>query len=523
MTLPIKLNTQPWWAPETRVARVGAAYPAFGLLVVVLVVVALIPGLLGPSLDAAVFSLAGSRISTGGLPYVDVFDHKPPGIYFINALGDVLGGGIGSWATSWIISVAAITLTAVVVAGMLRQMGFRRSAWIAAAILAVELASFPLALGGGLTESVAVLPAAIAFRLVAVGPTRLSRRFVAGLMAGLATAISLQAAPLLLAVLVAGILRREDVDGRRRSPFGAIAWVGVGAALAWTAFLFVLGTTGALPAAVAGLVSYNAAFTALASLDDPIGGQALHALLVLSPLVVAALVGTGSMLLHPSTAPVAWAALAWIASGVALIVVQGRMELHYVALLALPLAVLAAAGLRLRPSVGLPPLRLGMVAGALLVSSVLSVVLIGGETSMAVSSRISQADRTDAVAAWVRSHTAADDAIFVWGNAPDLYLAAERAPSSGYVYMLPLTTPGYVDEAILGEVLAGWIAAPPTVIVDAGSPAPGLPGLPALLVPRPVAAIDGRSADLLDPLREFVRANYFQADTINGWPVYLLR
>src|SRR6185436_9663106 len=40
-----------------------------------------------PSRDSGVFLYVGWRLLTGDVPYRDVWDHKPPLIYFINGLG----------------------------------------------------------------------------------------------------------------------------------------------------------------------------------------------------------------------------------------------------------------------------------------------------------------------------------------------------------------------------------------------------------------------------------------------------
>ena len=144
----------------------------FGAPVIVLAVIALLPGLLAPSLDAAVFSLIGDRISVGQLPYVQLFDHKPPGMYFLIAGGQLLSGTLGAWKVSWILSVASVALTGTLVADTLRSLGWRRLAWAAGALCVAELASFPLALGGGLGETVAVLPAVAAVRTGLIGQAR---------------------------------------------------------------------------------------------------------------------------------------------------------------------------------------------------------------------------------------------------------------------------------------------------------------------------------------------------------------
>ena len=42
--------------------------------------------------DDQMFGYFGWRIAHGAVPYKDVWDNKPPGIYWINALGFLIGG-----------------------------------------------------------------------------------------------------------------------------------------------------------------------------------------------------------------------------------------------------------------------------------------------------------------------------------------------------------------------------------------------------------------------------------------------
>ena len=166
---PMPVIAIPEARPALRLEFVLLAIPLAALAVL-----ALLPGLLGPSLDAAVFSVVGERLATGELPYAQVFDHKPPGLYLLIGLGDLLGGPLGAWRVSWLISAAAAALTGVLVADTLRLLGWRRLAWLCGGLCTALLASFPLALGGGLGETVAVLPAAAAVRLGAAGSIRLA-------------------------------------------------------------------------------------------------------------------------------------------------------------------------------------------------------------------------------------------------------------------------------------------------------------------------------------------------------------
>lgn len=57
-----------------------------------------------PSHDYAIFSYIGQQILQGRMPYTELWDHKPPVIFYINALGLKIAGGslAGIWALEFI-------------------------------------------------------------------------------------------------------------------------------------------------------------------------------------------------------------------------------------------------------------------------------------------------------------------------------------------------------------------------------------------------------------------------------------
>lgn len=59
-----------------------------------------------PFRDSGVFQYIGWRMLNGEVPYRDVWDHKPPLIFFVNALGLALGGG-SRWGV-WAIELASL-------------------------------------------------------------------------------------------------------------------------------------------------------------------------------------------------------------------------------------------------------------------------------------------------------------------------------------------------------------------------------------------------------------------------------
>ncbi len=66
--------------------------PYFGLMILVLLVLARAnPYTTIPSRDANMFLYAGRLITQGAIPYIDFWDHKPPAIFYLNALGLLIG------------------------------------------------------------------------------------------------------------------------------------------------------------------------------------------------------------------------------------------------------------------------------------------------------------------------------------------------------------------------------------------------------------------------------------------------
>lgn len=105
-----------------------------------------------PSTDSAVFLYVGKGILNGQLPYHDLFDHKPPVVYFIDALGLALDGGSlwGVWALQLIFTLAAALMSFFFLRKYYRQ-------WVAAYATLACLINLALVLErGNLTEEYAL-------------------------------------------------------------------------------------------------------------------------------------------------------------------------------------------------------------------------------------------------------------------------------------------------------------------------------------------------------------------------------
>lgn len=439
---------------------------AVPLSLILIPVVLLAPNLRWPYHDAAIFGTIGEGFLRGDLPYRDLWDHKPPGIYLIAGLAALLPGD--TWLAFWGLSVAVIAATG----ATLRPIVGSAASVIATACIAL----YPSALGGGQTETFACLPAAGA--LLAVSHGRLTW---AGALAGVALLFSLQLLPLTVTLLF--FVR----------PLPYVAGGFAVAALATG----TIGVLGILPAAWDALITYNTIYLGSASSGDP----AWHSVLVLTPIGVAAL-GRGTWKANRSEG----IAAIWLLAGLLTIAVQGRELGHYMTPLVIPVAILAArSGSRV------------MMTGGLVA---LVVVIM---TATIASGYPQRGPATERLATWVTERTGPEERILVWGVDANVYIAANRGVASRYLYLMPLVTPGYSTP----RQIAAWIqeldANPPAVIVDSEAANPHWPEYGDFLRPPPPGAAGGRDLDLLSPFRSFVMDRYELGAEIDGRKMYQLR
>jgi hypothetical protein len=489
----------------------------------------LAPGLaIGPSLDAAVFTQVAHQLAHGATLYVSAWDHKPPGAYLTYAGAQAALPWLAPWTVTWLVSVLATAGTGVAVERTVAALGARRwVGWIAAAFSVAFMAQYLTALGGGLTEPLATLPATVALALSIRAAGGGLRPLVIGILLGLSLLVSLQLAPAALAIAVFAVVVRDPAGSRSPRRPVRVALLALGAATPWLAVVAWLAAAGALGAAVQALVVYagayrsgNAAYGGELS-SAPAAWTTLSALMLIAPAILGALdLGRSSGLRRI----LAWSLLLWIGVSVAFFVYQGRFIAHYAIPLAVPLGVLAGAGMELAASrwaATAPAGRvvLGVSVGAVLVISVMAGVL-GGRYDFSANQALDA--QVGAVADYLDAHAPADGTLFVWGNVPQLYLASGYTPATRYSFLYPLTTAGYVTTDLVQAVVDEMQANPPQYVVDAGSSQPGDAGFLPLLVARPVAD-EGRDVDLLDPLRQLIRDHYRLVDTIDGWPVYSRR
>ena len=489
----------------TLLSAVAIAAPA-GTIVLFL----LGQGLLrGPTLDASVFAQIAEQMRAGDMPYRDVFDHKPPGIYLAEAAVGSLLPWVDPWPRAWALTVVATFATLVMLAARLGS-GSRPAAVLALAAVAPALGAHAFAQGGGYTESLAVLPATAGLLLATKHPQPSARAAAASgslVALAVATSVFLVTAGLgaLVALLACGARVREIAAfllGGLIITGGLVAWIAV---------------AGALPDASEQLITYNRTYVIGPALDRP-GLQAtvLAVSAMIAPAIAVAAMRVGGLVRYRRIEPIELGALAWTASALVAITVQRQFFGHYVLPLAAPLAILAAPAMRgLLSLLSTPGLRRASAYAVLGVSFAVPAPFIAALEPGPVRS-----DPVESVAASLPATIPDGSSIFVWGNEPYLYLRANRAPAGRFIYLFPMTHPRFATPALIADHLADWEVHPPAAIVDASNHPSAVSSHPLL---GPWVWDGERATDHLDPLRAFVRDHYRAADTIKGWTIYVPR
>ena len=484
------------------------------------------PGLIsGPSLDAAVFTYVGERVTEGARLYADVWDHKPPGVYYVHAVFQFVLPFLGPWLVTWVVSWLVTAITGVTVMTAIRRVGVSPGAAMFAGVGVVgAMSQYLTALGGGLSEPLATLPACVALILAVSPGVSWRRSMVIGIFLAAALLTSLILLPGALAIAAMALARPGTLLDRVERALAGLAG-GLAAAVAVVGQLWLLGV---LPDALDQVVRYAAAYRDsggefAAALS---GSVATWSVLSYLFLIIPAALGLLTAFRGEERYRVeAMASVAWIGLAILAFAYQGRFYAHYVIPLAVPLGLLAGIGferlrvLRHRRTSELA--RLPLYAPFLLAFGISLVAGTAGARLELLPIHFRH-QRSVATAAVIRDTTQRGDTIFVWGNSTQLYLDADRRAAGPYSYLYPLTTPGYSRPGRVNALVRDLQADPPRLIIDAGSPSPGAGGFLPLLVDRPVGT-DGRTLDLLDPLREFIAANYVELTREPGWIVYALR
>lgn len=453
-----------------------------------------------PGRDSGVFLYAASVILDGGLPYRDVWDHKPPGIYYLNALGLALGWRTlwGVWAIQTLFVSAAITLG---FALMKQALGvvpalFGSAAWVATFGMLLIWENYP--------EEYA-LPLQFAslylfYKAQRWEQTSWRRVLLWSLIGTLGAACFLLKPTLVvtqLAIILLHVGRGLFVERRPIFLLCHLGAVCLGVLLVIgpaTAYLWAVGVLGD---GVDAIFRYNFFYSAappvnrLLSVLSGIGGlpalagapalaligwvwicrQTLHARRhLLAPGLVLPTHGN-TCKTRPSTnrdGPEVLSSLALVALPLdaLLVALSGRDYGYYYTAWLPTIGTLCA--LFAYSFVG-SGARREVLARTCCLCSLLPVMV--GVPAAAIIARLNTpvstaVTRAEAVR-YIAAHTSPSDSVLIWGAEPGINFAAQRRSPTRFAYQYPLYTSGYVDSLLVREFLRDIEADPPALIIDA--------------------------------------------------------
>jgi hypothetical protein len=427
--------------------------------------------------DHGSFATTADVLRRGGALYRDVAEIKPPGVYYLFAVAFATLG-----RTMFAIRLLDLLWT-LAAATVLFAVGRRLLSPAAGIVGAFCFLTF-YALNGDYwhtaqCDGFASLPLALAASFTLWAEERRSAKpaLVAGAMVGLAMLLKFTLAAFLFVPLLAAVLSRsEPVRSRalRVSAYaaGCVLPVALAALLLWRA--------GTLDDMWQIVVVWNSQYGQMR-----VGGAIpkmfrflLGGKLAILPVIgLFSLAGVVSLVLARRARPSWWFLPAWVVVTVVGLAVQGKFfEYHWLPLL-LPVGLLAGEGLvfaisRLRAAFGPAGGRAitwACTAGlvALTVSGYWAhfqrpIAFLAGRMpresylSAFVSPNGYFSFSADAaVADYVRSHTAPDDSLFVWGLEPLVYFLADRPPASRFIHsalLIPPWTPEAWREMALEDL-----------------------------------------------------------------------
>ncbi|MFW6108229.1 MAG: ArnT family glycosyltransferase [bacterium] len=436
--------------PGPRSAPSRAATVAALAAVVLVTGLARVPTMRVPlDQDCAVYTYAAQRWAEGGLPYRDVFDHKPPGIYLVYRLLFAVFSPSGQ-AVNVTLRVASLVTdaAAAIVLFFLARRLFGLWQGVAAGLLYALFAALPgLQYEALQPERLVTLFVAAGFLTAVVYMDR--RRYwwaaLSGLLFGLALVVKPIAAP-------AGIVVWAWVswDAWRRERGGAVKRVvahsvllAVGAVLPWGLFAAYFAAKGALEEFWFCTYAYNALYAT----EQRRGGLLRSVQLLVRTKMfehcfwwALGAAGVGVSLWQRGLRRGGVLAAGWLVAAFVGVYMPGQFAYYYYLPTGAPLAlaggvaVVALAGF----VAGRRPLGLRvLVAGAAAVVLVgcLGLCALRQKGHLAWQAAPRTTNRVVArVAGYIAEHSEAGDRLYVWGSRPQLYVLSGRRGVCPYLF-----------------------------------------------------------------------------------------
>lgn len=423
--------------------------------------------------DGGVYAYVGSKIIRGELPYLNAWDHKPPGIHYLNALALYLGHG-NRWGI-WLLEFSSLFVAACLGYYLMFQRWGTFAALFGSLLWLLGLNA--TLFGGNYTEEYSLPLGFLALWLYSSSldkkKTQIYDLFI-GVTGGLcfllrANNIGPQLA-IGLAIFIYGVRQKEFLKVALR-----LLLINVGVLLPILLVAGYFASQQALQPMLDAALVYNFSYT---------GNQAdlwLTLITGFTTLNVAVIVALGgylsimvAILKKPVEFPRQWHLLLLVGLPIeiALSSLSGRAYRHYF-ICWLPFIGLLCA--QAAYAYGKWPARVfSSQPLSLTYSFMLFILLVSFSRDLAIYPKtfshwwqFGQAPvRVDPVAIYVQSNTRPEDKVLVWGGEVGINFSAKRdAPTPHFLY--PLFTPSPIAVSMADQFIMDLQRNPPALIVDA--------------------------------------------------------
>jgi len=494
-----------------------------------------------PTRDTGLFLYAGKIIRQGGLPYLDIWDQKPPLIFYINAFGLALGGGSAE-GVYWLKVALLLVGAAIGFRAMRRSFGvlpalFGTLVWMSyRPVLTKE---------GNIAEEYALpLQLAALSLVVSAGKGRDEWKswLIAGGLGGLAFLLKPTLIGAMLAAMVILTAPAVRAHAYRQAARAILVFIG-GMATPIVASILIASAQGYLPEYWSAVVLYAASYAAV---DQNSYAEIWARMFGLFQPAVLAAVGLGYIAsalrllavkrgASPPPVLLGWALIALPLDALLLSLPHRSFMYYYLALLPTFSVLLASLLYLVQEGWGRVVHRPGR--GVLSAGGVAIAVLIGSLTIGRIAYRdivrtgvalaAPRPNTLEPVMNYLDRTTVPNDTVLIWGAEAGVNFVSGHDAPTRFVHQYFLFMPGFVTEEMVREFSREVVEDPPQVIIDAVVTAPG--GFPTLQSMWS-GEWRGKAHDtVLEPavverLREWadwVRDNYAEDGTIGEWTLYV--
>ncbi len=434
-----------------------------------------------PGHDSGIFLYFGRQILHGDVPFRDLWDHKPPGIFWTNAFGLLLGNG-SAWGV-WALEFLALCASSIIGFTVLR-----RAYGVIPAFVGVSLSLAYLIFlleGGNLTEEFS-LPLQWGFLLLLSKCSRQGLQGRAGvwrgILAGVLFSLAFNFKQTMVGLWASAFVWLALQDNKRIFWRNSLPWAALGAVLTQASILAYFRWENALGEYWRVAFVYNFVYSDINPQSRMVALSDLFVFLTraspIFPLAflawLAGWVSFARGLGHSRSAASFPLMLALIDLPLELflISVSGRNYHHYFMTLLPSITILLGWGaywMRQKfartPHWMALPISLLVIVWACLPSARTWNVLVqpAGEYTITQTVRL------------VQAQTQPGETVLVWGSQTVVNFLADRASPSRFVHQKPLFRAGFASRALSEEFLQALTAHPPTLVINTHLPSTPFP------------------------------------------------